>query len=243
VTGFASQVTSVGYLDVRLENDFGQNEEEESRLTRLSHLYPTFPFLEDTQEDGGGRREKEGARNSGNMSRSELAHVLFTKLLSYTEVCTAVTREGDTALSTLVHNPKCMAALEKTANSSKDETPASAKTPGGFPSSLLSLSEMIRDSRRSMSLQRAGMEQGQTSSMKSTASSVSTFSLNPGFHGNQPTTSSQAYRYGTPPPHPRPTGTERQHYRRHWQREPVKPVRNRYHQLPKPVPPPVHLKA
>ena len=94
-------------------------------------------------------------------------------LLKIQQVCAAVTRGGDTVLMTLVHNTKCMAALEK-AGSSKSNTSTASQgqipvpnpfqgpipvpkcitgpvpVPNSLPPSLVSLSEMIQDCRRSL---------------------------------------------------------------------------------------------
>ncbi|CAI8007410.1 hypothetical protein GBAR_LOCUS5184, partial [Geodia barretti] len=87
------------------------------------------------------------------VSATRKAHTLFNKLLSYTEVCTAVTKDGDTTLMTLVHNPKVMASLQQASRCREDDTPPAP----GFPSSLLALSDIL-EGRHSTSLQQYGTE-------------------------------------------------------------------------------------
>ena len=50
VTGFASQVTSVCYLDVRLDDDFGQSDDDDD------HLHGNHPLLTLTHGNLGDRQ-------------------------------------------------------------------------------------------------------------------------------------------------------------------------------------------
>ena len=64
MTGFAGNVTSVGFMDVRLEEDPAVNEEDENELNSLSSLYDNIPYLSTYMTGQSDSRKDLGKKKS-----------------------------------------------------------------------------------------------------------------------------------------------------------------------------------